>query len=261
MLFKANYLNFTITKPLDQVQLFTVVSKLTNPPKKLIYDSYIHNHIILDGLSFNLIIMETNNTETKYEYPIVEPCFFELHFSNIIMTPKLWKKEYFPFTECVLELPALKLNLHKQMVFIINDYICNYIHPLGDPLAYISDLNHYNLTKTDIKQAKLRQMIFKRLLEDFSIQSKYKQTETIKICVNELSFKYSTTKIMQILQTSCHLCNVYIFKDENPNSLIPLFEIQRNLNDKLGSKNFFEIKAQLPLVVDLNSTYVPGKIS
>ena len=176
------------------------------------------------------------------------------------MKPELWKKEYFPFSECDLELPALKLNFHKQMIFIINDYLDNYVHPLANPLGYISELNHRNFTKTAMKQAKLRQMIFKRLLEDFSIHSKYKQTETIKICINELSFKYSTTKIMQIIQLSCHLCNVYIFKDEEPNNLIPLFETQKNVKAKGEPKNFIEFKAQLPLIVDLNSTYVPGNL-
>ena len=43
--FGANFVNFMITRPLNQEQLFDVVSKLSNPSKKLLYDSYVHNHL------------------------------------------------------------------------------------------------------------------------------------------------------------------------------------------------------------------------
>lgn len=41
----AKYIYFNMSLPLDEKQLFDVVTKLTNPSKKLIYDSYIHKQI------------------------------------------------------------------------------------------------------------------------------------------------------------------------------------------------------------------------
>ena len=41
-------------------------------------------------------------------------------------------------------------------------------------------------------------------------------TETLKVCINEFKFKIAKTKIMQIVQLNCHMCNAYIFKDEDP---------------------------------------------
>ena len=212
---------------------------------------------MLDGLNLNLVILDNSNR--KYDYPIIEPCFFEFHFSSVIMTPEMWKKEYFPFTEITLDLPTVKISLHKQMLFILNDYLDNYIYPLVNVASYINDLNHKILTKSDIKQAKLRSMIFKRLLEDFSHQSNYKQTEALKIYVNELKFKYSRTKILQIFQLNCYMLNVYIFKDEDQSHLVPLIETQPNRAGLKTGKDFIEVKAQLPLMEDLTSTYIPGK--
>lgn len=147
------------------------------------------------------------------------------------------------------------------MLFILNDYLDNYIYPLANLDQYIVDLNYKCPTKSDIKQAKLRSMIFKRLLEDFSLQSASKQTETLKIYINELKFKYSRTKILQIVQLNCYMFNVYIFKDEDQNTLIPLFETQTNRTGaKAGVRDFLEVKAQLPLMEDLTSTYIPGKL-
>lgn len=162
--------------------------------------------------------------------------------------------------EFTLDLPTVKINLHKQMLFILNDYLDNYIYPLANLDQYIVDLNYKCPTKSDIKQAKLRSMIFKRLLEDFSLQSACKQTETLKIYINELKFKYSRTKILQIVQLNCYMFNIYIFKDEDQNSLIPLLETQTNRTGaKARVRDFLEVKAQLPLMEDLTSTYIPGK--
>ncbi len=172
----------------------------------------------------------------------------------------MWKKEYFPFSEYTLDLPTVKINLHKQMLFIVNDYVDNYVLPLSDYRRYLSDMRHMSVSKSAVKQAKLRQMIFNRLLEDFSSRSKYGLSETLKVCVNELRLKYSLTKMMQIVEASCVACNVYAVRGGDASVLIPLVETQV-VERQSGSsaKDWMEIKAQLPLVVDSNSTYVPGK--
>jgi len=199
------------------------------------------------------------------------------------MSPEMWKKEYFPFSEYTLDLPTVKINLHKQMLFIVNDYVDNYVLPLSDYRRYLSDMRHMSVSKSAVKQAKLRQMIFNRLLEDFSSRSKYGLSETLKVCVNELRLKYSLTKMMQIVEASCVACNVYAVRGGltkmmqiveascvacnvyavrggDASVLIPLVETQV-VERQSGSsaKDWMEIKAQLPLVVDSNSTYVPGK--
>jgi hypothetical protein len=46
----AKYLHFSTTRPVDEKLLFDVVSKLTNPSKKLIYDSYVHSQITVNRL-------------------------------------------------------------------------------------------------------------------------------------------------------------------------------------------------------------------
>ena len=179
------YLNLTIkyvyvnlTMPTNEILLFDVVSKLTNPSKKLIYDSYVHNHIIIDTLKVNLVINEMQDLSTvfkAYEFPILEPCFFELHLSNVIMTHKMWNKQYFPLSEFVLELPMLKVNLQKHTLFILNDYIDTYVAPVISGNIF-NQINKPSINKTQIKQAKLRQIIFKRLLEDFVRQHQKRQS-------------------------------------------------------------------------------------
>ena len=44
----AKYIYFNMSLPLDEKQLFDVVTKLTNQTKKLIYDSYIHKQITVN---------------------------------------------------------------------------------------------------------------------------------------------------------------------------------------------------------------------
>lgn len=85
----AKYIYFSITRPLDEKALFDVVSKLPNPSKKLIYDSYVHNQLTADGLKLNLTITERSSL-FKQETSLIEPCYFEFHFSNVIMSPKMW---------------------------------------------------------------------------------------------------------------------------------------------------------------------------
>lgn len=46
-------LHLSVVKPLDEKMLFDVVSKLTNPSKKLIYDSYNHFHLTVNA-RFNI---------------------------------------------------------------------------------------------------------------------------------------------------------------------------------------------------------------
>ena len=41
--------------------------------------------------------------------------------------------------------------------------------------------------------------------------------------------------------------------------MIPIFETPNKSNRKSGTKDFLEVKAQLPLIEDLNSTYIPGR--
>jgi len=174
------------------------------------------------------------------------------------MSPEMWKKEYFPFTEYTLEMPTVKINLHKQMLFIVNDYLDYYVRPLANYKSYLSEIKHMSVNKQAVKQAKLRQIIFNRLLED------YKLGETLKVCISELKTKYSLTKMMQIVDISCHGCDVYVVRNDNGNSLIPLMETQvidrQKKGGRKGIENWLDIKAQLPLLVDSNSTYVPGEI-
>jgi len=176
------------------------------------------------------------------------------------MSPEMWKKEYFPFSEYTLDMPTVKINLHKQMLFIVNDYVDNYVLPLSDYRRYLSDMRHMSVSKSAVKQAKVRQMIFNRLLEDFSGRCKHGLSETLKVCVNGVRLKYSVTKMMQIVEGSCVGCSVYAVRGGDASVLIPLVETQveeRRIGG--GGKDWMEIKAQLPLMVDSNSTYVPGK--
>ena len=60
------------------------------------------------------------------------------------------------------------------MLFIISDYIDHYLVPVLD-MSILNQINQPSINKTQIKQAKLRQIIFKRLLEDFVHQFKFRQ--------------------------------------------------------------------------------------
>lgn len=85
----AKYIYFNIIRPLDEKALFDVVSKLPNPSKKLIYDSYVHNQVTADSLKLNLSIIDSR-TNQIHESTIIEPCYIEFHFSNVIMSPEMW---------------------------------------------------------------------------------------------------------------------------------------------------------------------------
>ena len=179
----AKYIYVNLTMPLNEVLLFDVVSKLTNPSKKLIYDSYIHNQITIDTLKANLTVNElidSHRALKSHEFPLLEPCFFELHFSNVIMPHKMWNKQYFPLTEFCLELPILKFNFQKHMLFIVNDYVDCYLKPVLNKSIF-SQINKPSINKTHLKQAKLREIIFKRLLEDFVQQHCKKQSGMLDI--------------------------------------------------------------------------------
>ena len=89
-------------------------------------------------------------------------------------------KQYFPLNEFNIDIPILKLNLHKQTIFILNDYLDNYLYPILD-MSILNRINKPIMTKDQIKQAKLRQFIYKRLLEDYFVQSKYKRTGSYSI--------------------------------------------------------------------------------
>jgi hypothetical protein len=64
------------------------------------------------------------------------------------------------------------------MAFIITDYLDNYVYPLfPDNICQIlAKMKRPNINKQEIKKTKLRQMVYRRLLEDFYIRSKYKRT-------------------------------------------------------------------------------------
>ena len=268
--FNVKYVYFNISRPVDEKSLFDVVSKLTNPSKKLIYDSYIHHQIILDSIKVNLTIIDqqlfANNNQRKnlkqHEFTILEPCYLEINFSNVIMQPDMWTKQYFPLNEIVVELPVLKLNIHKQTLFILNDYFDNYFMPVINQNIF-NQIKKPNITKAQMKQAKLRQIIYKRLLEDFLQQSKFKRTEMIQICLNDLKFKYSITKIMQVIQLNLNMLNCYFLKDEkHQDQLIQLFESSNKFNDntKSANKDFLILRAQLPLSIDSNNSYIPDPL-
>jgi vacuolar protein sorting-associated protein 13B len=270
LLFNVKYVYFNISRPVDEKSLFDVVSKLTNPSKKLIYDSYIHHQIIIDTLKVNLTIIDqqlfANNNQRKnlkqHEFTLLEPCYLELHFSNVIMQPDMWSNQYFPLNEIIVELPVLKLNIHKQTIFILNDYFDNYLIPILNQNVF-NQIKKPNITKDQMKQAKLRQIIYKRLLEDFLQQSKFKRTEMIQICLNDLKFRYSITKIMQVIQLNCNMLNCYFLKDEKrQDQLIQLFESSNKINEnnKSVNKDFLVLRAQLPLSIDTNNSYIPDPL-
>ena len=78
----------------------------------------------------------------------------------------------------------MKFNLQKQMLFILDDYLEHYVYSLvnGAMLHEISVSKQHAQTASSVennallRRTKLRHMIYKRLLEDFSFSSKYKRT-------------------------------------------------------------------------------------
>lgn len=38
----------------------------------------------------NLTIVGNTTKAVKYDYPVLEPCYFELHFADVIMGPEVW---------------------------------------------------------------------------------------------------------------------------------------------------------------------------
>jgi hypothetical protein len=209
----AKYVNLGITKPLDEKLIFSVVSKLTNPPKKLIHDSYVHNQITADSLKLNLAILNKKINFT-HESQIIEPCFFDLSFSQIIMSPDKWVQQYLPLCEVNLELPILKLNMHKQFVFILSDYLENYFFPVLSSQIFETINHRPNFKKYHMKKAKLRQIIYKKLIEDYLSESKQGKTEVLRFGINDLKFKHSITKIIQIFQVNWNMCNLYLINND-----------------------------------------------
>jgi hypothetical protein len=165
---------FTRTCPLDENQLYEVVSKLAQPSSKLLYDCYIHNQINIDSVRMSLIISARNNS-IRHEAPILEPCYFEAHFKRVIMSPEKWCNQYFPLFESSFELPKIKLNLFKQQLFILNDYLDSYLYPSLDGSMF-AQIKHPYVSKSRMKNAKIRQIVYKRLVEDYLAQSQFKKS-------------------------------------------------------------------------------------
>ncbi len=106
----------------------------------------------------------------------------------------------------------MKLNLHKQLVFILADYLEHYLKPIvnnSDGSGQQTSLFKYHM-----KKAKLRQIIYNKLIEDILLQSKNGKT-VLRFGVNDLKLKYSLTKIMQIFQVNWNMCNIYMIKNDN----------------------------------------------
>lgn len=80
-----------------------------------------------------------------------------------------------------------------------------------------------------MKKAKYRQIIYKRLLEDFISDSKHGNTEVLRFCINDLKFKYSLTKIMQIFQLNWNMCNIYMIKNDNLGNISAINFLHLNL--------------------------------
>ncbi|CAF0864916.1 unnamed protein product, partial [Brachionus calyciflorus] len=249
-----NYLFLNIVRPYDEKALFDVVSKLPNPSKKLIYDSYVHNQLTADGLKLSMII---NNANFNHETPIIEPCYLEFHFSDVIMKPEMWNKQYFPLNEFNLELPVLNINLSKEIIFIISDYLDYYLFSLLD-YSMMDQIKRPFMNKIQMKKSKYRQIIYKRLLHDYIRSTKYNKSEIVRISINDLKAKYSLTKIMQIIQINCNMCNLYLFKNDHTD-LVPLFETSNRTSGKNNNiKDFLTLKAQLPL--DTENSYIPDPL-
>ena len=78
-----------------------------------------------------------------------------------------------------------------------------------------------------MKKAKLRQILYNKLLEDFLLESKCAKT-VLRFGINDLKIKYSLTKIMQIVQVNWNMFNIYLIKNDNTGKIEIFF-----------SENFF----------------------
>lgn len=159
------------TIPLDEKYLYQVVSKLTQPSKKLIYECYYRNQITLDAISMSFMI----TTTTRHETSILEPCYVECQLNRVIMGSDKWHNQYLPLHDVSLEMPKVKLNLFKPQLFILNDYLDSYLHPMLDGSMFAQIKQPY-VNKARMKQAKTRQIIYKRLLGDYLSQSQFKKS-------------------------------------------------------------------------------------
>lgn len=117
-------------------------------------------------------------------------------------------------SEFNFELPVLNLNLNKETVFLISDFLDYYLFSLLD-YTMIQQIKRPFINKLQMKKAKYRQIIYKQLLRDFIRSTKYKNSETLRFSINDLKVKYSLTKIMQIIQINCNMCNLYLFKNDH----------------------------------------------
>lgn len=161
---------------MDEKYLYQVVSKLTQPSKKLIYECYYRNQITLDSISMSFIITTITKTiPSRHETAILEPCYLECQFNRVIMGSDKWTNQYLPLLDVSLEMPKVKFNLFKPQLFILNDYLDSYLHPMLDGSMFAQIKQPY-VNKARMKQAKTRQIIYKRLMEDYLFQSQFKKS-------------------------------------------------------------------------------------
>jgi hypothetical protein len=244
---------FNLIQPLDDIitnELYQVVRSSTNPvAKRLINDAYVHGNLIVTNLN---LILKINKVDSSFiDYLIIEPCYIELNTSSmIIMKPEMWNSmQYFPLKEYRLELPNLKLNLHKQTVFILNDYLEFY--------AFQNKM--LNLNKIQIKKIRLRHMVYRRLMNDFSPSTssspKRQQIGQLKLIINDTKLKYSVTKIMQIFELNCNTISSYMLNYSN-NELTSLFETKTTTSSNNKIKDLIIVRIQLPLIVDPNNSFI-----
>lgn len=128
-----------------------------------------------------------------------------------------------------LELPVLNINLNKEIVFLVSDFLDHYLFSVLDN-SMMEHIKRPFLNKHLMKKAKYRQIMYKQLLRDFIRSNKYKNSESLRLSINDLKFKYSLTKIMQIIQLNCNMCNLYMFKNDHTGKI---------KKKKLIKKNFF----------------------
>jgi hypothetical protein len=95
------------------------------------------------------------------------------------MTPESWNNQYFPLMEVSMELPMLKINLLKPLLFILNDYLDNYVFSILNS-SMLEQIRRPYVNKSQMKKAKIRQIIYKRLLEDYLMQAQYKKSGNLK---------------------------------------------------------------------------------
>lgn len=117
-------------------------------------------------------------------------------------------------SEFYLELPVLNLNLNKEIIFLISDYMDNYLYSILNN-TMMEHIKRPFINKLQMKKAKYRQIMYKQLLRDFIRCTKYQNSETLRFSINDLKAKYSLTKIMQIIQINCNMCNLYMFKNDH----------------------------------------------